>query len=200
MEPEAALALTWSRVSVEGENFKLDVVGRKKHKKAYFKIVGRDSIAQLALWRGRWTEDMGCQPAPGDLVFYGKRHGPMDPGWLNKAFKRTAARMYPGSDPDSWHIYSLRHSFSTECKHAKVDNEIREFFMGHVHGISWVYQHPDLHEEDFVREYEKVEPFVSINQSEIAIEERVKAEFDSRLESLERQMQEYLSRKLGGIA
>ncbi len=94
----------------------------------------------------------------------------------------------------------LRHSFSTECSHAEVKPEVREFWMGHVSAISWVYQHPELHEEDFVREYKKVEPYVSLNQSEVAIEERVKAEFDSRLESLERQMQEYLARKVAGVS
>ncbi len=56
-------------------------------------------------------------------------------------------------DSDAWHVYVLRHSFSTECSHAEVKPEVREFWMGHVSAISWVYQHPELHEDDFVREY-----------------------------------------------
>jgi integrase len=188
------------RVDLMGSHFKLEFVGRKKHKRPYFKVAGRDSIALLRTWRQKWTENMGREPGPEDLIFYGKTHGPMNPGWLNRAFKRMALRLFARSDPASWHVYALRHSFSTECAHAEVKPEVREFWMGHVHGISWVYQHPDLHEEDFVREYRKVEPYVSLNQSEVAIEERVKAEFEARLGSLESQMREYLSRRLPGVS
>lgn len=69
------------------------------------------------------------------------------------------------------------------------------FWLGHVSAISWVYQHPKLHEEDFVKEYLKVEPYLSLNPSEVVVEERVKAEFEDRLERLERQIQEYASKR-----
>jgi hypothetical protein len=72
--------------------------------------------------------------------------------------------------------------------------------MGHVSAIARVYQHPELHEEDFVAEYQKVEPYVSLSQSERAIEERVKSQFEARLAGLEAQMQEYLSRKISGVS
>ncbi len=58
-----------------------------------------------------------------------------------------------------------------------------------------MYQHPELHEEDFVREYQKVEPYLSLNPTEIIVEERVKAEFESRLSRLERQIQEHASKR-----
>ena len=54
-----------------------------------------------------------------------------------------------------------------------------------------MYQRQELHEEDFVREYLKVEPYLSLNPSEVVVEERVKAEFGDRLERLERQIEEY---------
>lgn len=72
--------------------------------------------------------------------------------------------------------------------------------MGHVGAIAWVYQHPKLHEEDFVSEYEKVELYVSLNTSEIVVEEKVKAEFEERLGRLEGQIQEYVSRRISGVA
>ena len=75
--------------------------------------------------------------------------------------------------------------------------EVREFWMGHVSAISWVYQHPELHEEDFVHEYSKVEPYLSLNPSEIIAEARVRAEFEERLGRLERQIQGYVSERCG---
>jgi len=47
------------------------------------------------------------------------------------------------------------------------------------------------HRGDFVREYLKVEPYLSLNPSEIVVEERVKVEFENRLERLESQVQEH---------
>lgn len=46
-------------------------------------------------------------------------------------------------------------------------------------------------------EYQKVEPYVSLNPSEVLVEARVKAQFEDRLERLERQIQEYASRSQG---
>ena len=101
-------------------------------------------------------------------------------------------------NPDSRHIYALRRSFSTECAHGVVDREVREFWMGHVSAISWVYQHPELHEDDFVEEYGKVEPYLSLNPSEIVAERRVRAEFEDRLSRLERQIDAYASGRQAG--
>jgi integrase len=199
MEPDAALALTWTDVNLEGRYIKLEFNGRKRHKRPYFKLAGKDSIFHLKIWRQKWVEDLGREPGPKDLIFFGKRHGPMSPGWLNRCFKETAVRLHKqglisNGESDSWHVYALRHSFSTECSHAEVNREVREFWLGHVSAISWVYQHPELHEEDFFREYLKVEPYLSLNPSEVVVEERVKAEFEDRLQRLEHQIQEYASR------
>ncbi len=98
-------------------------------------------------------------------------------------------------DSDAWHVYVLKHSFSTECSHAEVKPEVREFWMGHVSAISWVYQHPELHEDDFVREYQKVEAYLSLNPTEMVTEKRVKAEYDERLARLESEMKALLQKQ-----
>ena len=210
-EPSAVLGLKWGEVRLDGTCIRLDFVGRKRHRRPYFKFAGKDSINLLKIWRQEWIGLTGREPTDGDLIFLGKKrrfsqeHGPVSPGWLNACFKEAAMKLYgqrlvSNGDPGAWHVYALRHSFSTECSHAEVKPEVREFWMGHVSAIAWVYQHPELHEEDFVQEYQKVEPYVSLSQSERAIEEKVKAEFDARLQNLENQMSEYLSRRLPGVS
>ncbi len=42
--------------------------------------------------------------------------------------------------------------------------------MGQVGAIRWVCQHPELHEDDFVDEYQKVEPYLSLNPNEVVTE------------------------------
>ncbi len=79
-EPAAALALKWGEVNLEGRYIKLEFSGRKRHKRPYFKLAGKDSITHLKIWRQKWVEDMGREPGPDDLIFFGKRHGPMSPG------------------------------------------------------------------------------------------------------------------------
>jgi hypothetical protein len=45
--------------------------------------------------------------------------------------------------------------------------------MGHLSGISWVYQHPELHRDDMIAEYRKVEPYLSLDYNEaVAREEK----------------------------
>lgn len=41
----------------------------------------------------------------------------------------------------------------------------------------------------------KVEPYLSLNPSEIVVEERVKAQFEERLVRLERQIQDYATKR-----
>jgi hypothetical protein len=65
------------------------------------------------------------------------------------------------------HVY--RHLFKTECAHAGINPMISEFFMGHDKGIEYVYNHQhELHPEDFVALYKKVEPYLSLSQTKTA--------------------------------
>jgi integrase len=206
-EPAAILALKWGEVNLEGRYIKLEFAGRKRHKQEYFTLAGKDSITLLKIWRQKWSQNMGREPDVGDLIFFNKKrkereeHGPLSPGWLNECFKETAVKLHKeklilNGDPDCWHIYALRHSFKTEAEHAGVKSGIVEFFMGHNKGIAWTYDNRDqLHPTDFEEEYAKVEPYVSLNPSEVVVEEKVKAEFEGRLERLERQIQEYASKQ-----
>ena len=159
---------------------KVDLFGRKGHRRAYWSYIGADSIEHLEL-----IEERGFPTYP----------------TLLKSFHRAALRLgkrglLKNPDLTSWHPHALRHSFSTECSHAGVKPEVREFLMGHISGIAWVYQHPELHERDLVEEYSKVEPYVSLNPSVIVAEERVRVEFEARLARLERELQEYARKGL----
>lgn len=75
-------------------------------------------------------------------------------------------------------MYALRHSFSTECAHAGVRREIREFWMGHISGIAFVYQHGDeLHEEDFIQEYAKAKLLTLRERTDFEAYERALLEY-----------------------
>ena len=96
---------------------------------------------------------------------------------LKRAVRRLGAKgLLKNPDTRSWHPHALRHSFSTECSHAGVKPEVREFLMGHISGIAWVYQHPEIHEDDILQDYKKVESFISLNETETVLRD----EFESR--------------------
>lgn len=123
---------------------KVELYGRKGHRHTYWTYLGADSLKALQML-----------PAS-EFPAYST---------VRKTFRFWARKLGPTlKNPDlrSWHPHMLRHSFSEECRHAKVEPEVREFFLGHVSGVKWVYLHGDLHEEDFVQEYRKVEPSVSL--------------------------------------
>jgi integrase len=180
------LGLTWGRVNLESERMKLDFAGRKRHRRPYFTFGGRDSVLHLKIWRAKWAEDVGREPRAEDLIFLGKREVPMAPSWLNERFRLTALRLHKqglvkNGSPGSWHVYALRHSFETEASHARVPSEIRDFLLGHLRGIQWVYNHRDqLYPEDVEREYAKMEPYVSLEPDKLT----VRTEFEEREKSL----------------
>lgn len=161
---------------------KLTLYGRKRHRRTYSTFLGRDSITHLRAVR-----------SPGALVFQSvKNHdNTANADWLNRCLKRAAARLegeglishYPR---ESWHTHALRHSFETEASHAGVKAEIRDFFLGHITGIQWTYNHRDeLHVGDLVAAYRLIEPFVSLNPTEAAL----KGEFEVREKSLVREVE-----------
>lgn len=187
IEPVSVLALRWGAIDLSGSLLRLDFVGRKRQKRPYFTFVGKDCINLLKIWRETWVRDMGKEPTPEDLVFYGRKYGPMSPGYLNSEFKETAMILHKqglvsNGDPGAWHNYTLRHSYKSESEHAGARSGIVEYFMGHTAGISWVYNHRDeLHPEDFEAEYLKIEPHLSLNPSEIEVERKVSARFEQQL-------------------
>jgi integrase len=175
IEVNRMLGLTWGKLEgIETGSFllRLDFRGRKKHGKSYYTFLGRNAIDYLRMWRGVWGEVMGRAPNPGDPVFLGKRGRYISATWLNYRFRNEALRMkrqglISNGDPRSWHSHALRHCFRTEAAHAGVKPEISEFLLGHLGGIAYVYNHSDqLHPEDLVKEYLKIEPFVSLDFTE----------------------------------
>jgi integrase len=173
------LSLRWGDLQrlESSKKVKLEFVGRKRHRRAYFTFLGRDSVEALRLWRARWAELIGREPEPEDLVFLGKFKRPLDRAWLNVSLKRMATRLsaqglIANGHARSWHTHYLRHSFKTEAEHAGVKSGFVEYWMGHTEGISWVYDNRDqVHSQDFEEAYSKLEPFVSLDETETTLRE-----------------------------
>lgn len=90
-------------------------------------------------------------------------------------------------NPSSWHTHALRHSFETEASHAGVKAEVRDFFLGHLAGIRWTYNHRDeIHPEDLRREYLRIEPYVSLSETETTL----KGEFEEERMSWIKEIQD----------
>lgn len=172
IEINRVLSLTWKEIPglEKGDcPVRIDLFGRKRHRKSYATFIGRDSIDHIKTL-GRTAEH----------VFVAKGGGYMNDTWLNRQLQVTASKLsreriideYPLG---SWHTHALRHSFETEASHAKVPAEIRDFFLGHVQGIQFLYNHRDeLHPEDLIAEYRKIEPLVSLDFNEAAAKEEMK--------------------------
>ncbi len=185
IEINRILSLRWGDVTGPAP-LKIELLGRKIHRKPYASFLGRDSLEQLAIWRGTWGSLQEREPTEQDYVFVSKFNRIMDPTWINSSLKRTAAALFrqgliKNGSPASWHSHFLRHSFETEAAHAGVKAEFRDYFLGHVGGIQWIYNHRDeLHPGDLVDEYRKIEPLVSLDATEAALRE----EFDVREQTL----------------
>ena len=146
------LTFTWSEVEEDIRRneypLRLEIFGRKKHNRSYHTFLGRDAIEHLKVWRGLWSELQGREPSPEDPIFLGKRGSYLTADWLNKRVRRTATNLLrqgviTNGEPRSWHSHALRHSFRTEASHAGVKTEVSEFFLGHLGGINYVYNHRD---------------------------------------------------------
>lgn len=157
IEINRVLETDWSFALDKEPPVKVELPGRKLHRKPYSTFMGADSVKHLKL--------MG----PGNMPDYSTV--------LNHlhfaARKLGEGGLLKNPRIDSWHPHALRHSFETEAAHAGVKAEVRDFFLGHLKGIQWVYNHRDeLHPEDLVLEYQKVEPFVSLDYTEASLKSR----------------------------
>jgi len=186
VEINRTLALRWRDLGRLEAPLKLTFYGRKRHKKGYFTFLGGDAVEHLKLWREKWEELMERPPAPEDLVFVGKprngRTGGMNGEWLNALFRGTALKLarqglVENGEKRSWHSHMLRHSFKSEGEHAGVPSDFVEFWMGHDGGIKRVYDERDeVHAEDFVNAYRRMEPFVSLDFNEAVAAEKLEEE------------------------
>ena len=89
---------------------KVELQGRTSQRKGYPTYLGAESVQHLRL-----------SPVIPEFTTV-RIH------FREAARKLGAAGLLKNLDLRSWHPHSLIHSFSTECKHAKVGNEIREYF------------------------------------------------------------------------
>lgn len=159
IEINRVLEMDWSFVVGKAGPLKVELTGRKGHRKGYFTFIGNDSLEHLRL--------LGPRGMPGYAA-------------VRSNFRATARKLgqkglLENPDLRSWTPHKLRHSFETEASHAGVKAKVRDYFQGHIEGIHWTYNHRDeLHEGDLVREYMKLEPFVSLDQTGVVL----KGEFE----------------------
>jgi integrase len=185
IEVNRVLALRWKDVEEglqRGEHpLRVELYGRKRHRRTYHTYLGRDAIEHLKLEKTRWRSLNGREPSSEDFIFTGKRRlkeTQLNYEWLNCSFRRVAMELYEkglikNGRSESWHSHNLRHSFRTEAAHAGVKSEVSEFFLGHVGGIVYVYNHRDeVHPEDLAKEYLKIEPHVSLDYTETVLAEK----------------------------
>lgn len=193
MEINRVLSLRWgdlARLDRGEYPLRLSFPGRKKHRRAYGTYLGHDSITILREWRSKWSVLQKRQPQAGDLVFMRGTGRGFDSRSLTTEFRRTALRLHgegliQNGNPNSWHSHALRHSFKTECNHAGIEDSTSEAWMGHLGGIEATYNHQrEIHPEDLVKEYAKVEPFVSLDYTESTLREEFEEERKSWLTEL----------------
>jgi integrase len=128
MEINRVLGLRWK--NFEGawkgeEPLRIELFGRKMHRRPYHSFVGRDSIELVKVWKERWKEWIHREPLPEELVFLSKRKKPLRADWVNHTLKQTARKLadqglIKARDLRAWHSHSLRHSFRTQAGHAGV--------------------------------------------------------------------------------
>ena len=191
IEVNRVLGLKWSQLDLSTIPVKIEFYGRKLHRKGYFTFIGKDGVENLKIWKGTQAKLLGREANPDDPVFLGKQRfqkpGLMTVGYLNTVLHRTALALFKegmvkNGDKKAWTTHKLRHSFETEASHAGVKAEVRDFFMGHMKGIQWIYNHRDeVHPEDLVQEYPKIEQYVSLKPN-------VKSETGDRVRLLEKQV------------
>ncbi len=181
IEINRVLETDWSPVLAQMPPAKVELVGRKRHRRAYFTFVGRESWEHL----GSLRKGMPSYYAVTDN--------------LHVAVRRLAgAGQLKNTNLASWHPHAFRHSFKTEAEHAEAKSGVVEFFMGHIGGIQWVYNHrAEVHAEDFARDYQKIESYVSLHPGEVQIRES----FEEREQALLKRvvtLEERLERMVSG--
>lgn len=132
-------------------------------------------------------------------------------GGVNIVPKDKSPEFKGASNRYPFHSHEVRDTMITLARNAKADIFAVNFFVGHSIDKLKYDKSPWDSEEYFRNEYLKVaRPFLNIvshfeaTPSEVLnaskIEEKLRAEFNSRLRSLEVQMEQYLSRQLPGVS
>jgi len=171
--------MDWAFAAVASPPVRVDLMGRKRHRKGYATFVGTDSVEHLRL--------LGTAGMPNYSSLLDHLH--------MAARNLALSGALENGNIASWHPHAFGHSFETEASHAGVKSEIRDYFMSHIGGIQYLYNHRhELHPEDLVEAYRNLEPFLSLNPTQAIVEGRfaerektLRDEFEGRLARLEGQ-------------
>ena len=166
----------------------------------YFTFLGRDAIEHLKLYLEYRQKLTGKPIAAKDYIFINDMYAseietgkPLTKDSVEKQILRalTTKGVIKRDGSARWrsefHPHALRHLFKTECAHVGINPVISEFWMGHDKGIEYAYNHQhELHPEDFVQTYKKVEPYLSISTpSDYADQQERIQDLEQRLMTLE---------------
>lgn len=97
---------------------RIDLYGRKKHRRPFSTFIGRDSVEHL--------KQLGTKGLP--------NLGSAAENFRDAARRLGAKGLLKNPDRESWHIYALRHSFKIEAEHVGAKTPMIEFFLGHAGG------------------------------------------------------------------
>lgn len=208
------LQLKWKKLQAEIEKGEspIKIMLRNDAGKEYFTYLGEDAITALKLYL-TFRRNLVRKPTqPDEYIFIhdtGPGKHPTDKPLLADYVTTQILRALTGkglvkrNGKKKWrcdfHPHALRHLFKTECAHAGIHPMISEFWMGHDKGIEYIYNHQhELHPEDFVKMYRKVEPYLSITtiQQGLAKEERERLQLlESKLAKVDEIEKELLEMK-----
>jgi len=196
------LHLRWRELQpgIEKGDNPLKVLLRNDRGREYFTFLGRDGIAAVKLYL-EYRKNLVRRGIQSDeYVFindFGSQEHRTDRPLLKDYVERQVVRavvakgLVQRKGGRKWrcefHPHALRHLFKTECAHAGINPMISEFWMGHDKGIEYVYNHQhELHPEDFVEAYGKVEPYLSVSTPEDWADQQEKLrDLERRLTTLE---------------
>jgi len=157
IEISRVLETDWSFALGKEAPVRVEIQGRKGHRKEYSIFIGNDSLKHLRL--------LGAKGMPA--------YGTVQDHFRAAARRLGCENLLENSEPKAWTPHKLRHSFETEASHAGVKAEVRDYFLGHIGGVQWVYNHRDeIHPEDLEKEYRKIEPYVSLNETETTLRDQ----------------------------
>jgi integrase len=153
-----------------------------------------------------------------DPIYLNQRLGPIRPSnaWqvFNLSGKRAGINVRSGDEKQPYKGARVRYPFhSHECRdtmitlaRGKVDVAVPKYLTGHNIDTLHYDKSPRDNPDHFREEYLKLaRPYLNpisgkVLEARESLERELRAEFESRLGSLERQMQDYLPRRTSGVS
>jgi integrase len=206
------LQLKWKAVqpSLEKGEMPVKIMLRNDRGREYFTFLGNDGAAAIKLYLNYRKSLVRAGIKPDEYLFVNdvgcksyRTDKPLLKDYVERQIVRavTAKGLIERNGDRKWrsdfHPHALRHLFKTECAHAGTNPMISEFWMGHDKGVEYVYNHQhELHPEDFVEAYRKVEPYLSVSTPEDWADQKQKmGDLEQRIADLEKVYSEKLKIK-----